>query len=61
MKYYDVNQVVVYKSDVHSVGGVGICYDSRDGTCYVCGVYMTLCLHCSGIGYHYLDCVELDE
>lgn len=37
------------------------CIEGPDGCCVTCGVAMTTCEACSGVGYHTATCAESDE
>lgn len=43
--------------DRKSAGG---CEDEGDGTCRYCGVSLTVCLACGGIGYHRNGCASIE-
>lgn len=37
------------------------CTEGPDGCCTTCGVAMTTCNVCGGVGYHHAGCAESDE
>lgn len=45
----------------HHLAAGKLCTDGADGFCTTCGVAMTTCDVCAGIGYHAKGCPESDE
>jgi hypothetical protein len=45
----------------HELAAGKLCTEGSDGFCTVCGVAMTTCDVCAGIGYHAKGCPESDE
>ena len=44
----------------HADAAGTLCISGADGTCALCGVAMTKCDHCTGIGYHAAGCQDSD-
>lgn len=47
-----------YLADVHAGAAGELCRDSGRGVCRSCGVALTTCETCRGVGYHREDCAE---
>lgn len=43
-------------SEYHEATSGALCTQGPDGCCTMCGVEMTLCALCKGVGYHYYLC-----
>ncbi len=49
------------KHSKHDVSGGGLCTDDGSGCCDSCGVAMSECPTCGGIGYHFNGCADGDD
>ena len=48
-------------AEAHSAAAGDLCEDGGDGCCRICGVSMTECDECEGVGYHREDCPYIER
>ena len=44
--------------NLHALKAGRLCHEGRDGTCVECGVSLSECDRCHGVGYHEAVCAE---
>jgi len=53
-----VQSYINIERDTHSAAGGDKCHEGPDGLCLMCGVEMSVCDACHGVGYHREHCPE---
>jgi hypothetical protein len=56
-----MHQDIHLSDDGHDAAAGSLCQDDGTGCCGICGVAMSVCNECGGIGYHRDLCAESDE
>lgn len=51
-----ISEYLAVEKDHHAAAAGALCHEGSDGCCLTCGVEMTLCNVCEGIGYHRENC-----